>query len=54
VSHVGEKIDIYKILEGNPEGKRLLGRSRLRGEDNIKREHQNNCTDDLYKRREMY
>jgi hypothetical protein len=41
-------------LEGKPEGKRPLRRSRLGGEDNIKREHQNNCTDGLYKRREMY
>jgi hypothetical protein len=26
----------YKILEGNHEGKRLLGRSRCRWEDNVK------------------
>ena len=28
--------DIHKILVGKPEGKRPLGRSRRRGEDNIK------------------
>lgn len=33
---------------------RLLGRSRLRGEDNIKKEHQNNFTGGSYKRKDMY
>jgi hypothetical protein len=31
-----ERIGIYKVLEGKPEGKRLLGRPRHRWEDNIK------------------
>jgi hypothetical protein len=29
----------YKILVGNPEGTRLLGRPRCRWEDNIKMDH---------------
>jgi hypothetical protein len=32
----GEKINAYRLLVGNPEGKRPLGRPRHRGEDNIK------------------
>jgi hypothetical protein len=32
----GEKRNAYRILVGNPEGKRPLGRSRRRWEDNIK------------------
>jgi hypothetical protein len=32
----GEKMIAYKILVGKPEGKRPLGRPRLRWEDNIK------------------
>jgi hypothetical protein len=32
---VGEKRDVYRILVGKPEGKRPLGRLRLRWEDNI-------------------
>jgi hypothetical protein len=31
-----EKRNLYRILVGTPEGKRLLGRSRCRWEDNIK------------------
>jgi hypothetical protein len=31
-----EKRGVYKILVGKPEGKRSLGRPRLRWEDNIK------------------
>jgi hypothetical protein len=33
---VGQKRNVYKILVGNPEGKRPLGRRRRRWEDNIK------------------
>jgi hypothetical protein len=32
----GELRHVYKILVGNPEGKRLLRRPRCRWEDNIK------------------
>jgi hypothetical protein len=32
----GEEKNAYRILVGNPEGKRLLGRSRHRWMDNIK------------------
>jgi hypothetical protein len=32
----GERRDVYRILLRKPEGKRSLGRSRFRGEDNIK------------------
>jgi hypothetical protein len=32
----GEKRNAYRILVGKPEGKRPLGRSRRRWEDNIK------------------
>jgi hypothetical protein len=33
---MGEKKNAYRILVGKPEGKRLLGRPRLRWVDNIK------------------
>jgi hypothetical protein len=33
---MGERRNAYNILVGKPEGKRPLGRSRLRWEDNIK------------------
>jgi hypothetical protein len=33
---MGEKRNAYKILVGNPEGKRALGRPRRRWVDNIK------------------
>jgi len=33
---MGEKRGIYRVLVGKPEGKRQLGRPRLRWEDNIK------------------
>jgi hypothetical protein len=32
----GEKRNAYRFFVGNPEGKRLLGRSRSRWEHNIK------------------
>jgi hypothetical protein len=36
VAHVEEGRDVYRVLIGRPEGKRPLGRSRGRWEDNIK------------------
>jgi hypothetical protein len=33
---VGERRDVYRVMVGKPEGKRSLGRPRLRCEDNIK------------------
>jgi hypothetical protein len=33
---MGEKTKAYRVLVGNPEGKRLLGRPRRRCEDNVK------------------
>jgi hypothetical protein len=33
---MGEMRDVYRVLVGNPEGKRPLGRPRRRWEDNIK------------------
>ena len=36
VARMGERRGAYRILVGKPEGKRLLGRPRLRWEDNIK------------------
>jgi hypothetical protein len=34
----GEKRNVYRLLVGKPEGKRPLGRPRLRSVDNIKRD----------------
>jgi len=36
VARMGERRDICRVLVGKPEGKRPLGRSRRRWEDNIK------------------
>ena len=36
VARMGERRGVYSVLVGKPEGKRPLGRPRLRGEDNIK------------------
>jgi hypothetical protein len=33
---MGEKVNVYRLLEGKPEGKRLLGRPRRRWIDDIK------------------
>jgi len=33
---MGERCGLYRVLVGKPEGKRPLGRPRLRWEDNIK------------------
>jgi len=33
---MGERSGVYRVLVGKPEGKRLLGRTRCRWEDNIK------------------
>ena len=34
--YMGERRDVYRVLDGKPEGKRPLGRPRQRWEDNIK------------------
>ena len=36
MAHMGEERGVHRVLVGKPEGKRPLGRPRLRGEDNIK------------------
>jgi len=36
IAHLGERRGIYSVLVGKSEGKRPLGRPRLRWEDNIK------------------
>jgi hypothetical protein len=36
VARMGERRGVYRVLVGKLEGKRLLGRSRHRWEDNIK------------------
>jgi hypothetical protein len=36
VARMGEKRNVYKLLEGKPKGKRPLGRTRRRRIDNIK------------------
>ena len=36
VARMGERRGVYRILVGQPEGKRPLGRPRRRWEDNIK------------------
>jgi hypothetical protein len=36
VAHMGKRKGAYRVLVGKPEGKRPLGRSRLRWENNIK------------------
>ena len=36
VARMGERRGVYRVLMGKPEGKRRLGRSRRRWEDNIK------------------
>jgi hypothetical protein len=37
---MGERRGVYRVLVGKPEGKRPLGRSRLRCDDNIQMDHQ--------------
>jgi hypothetical protein len=36
VARIGEKRNVYRLLVGKPEGKRLLGRPRRRWVDNIR------------------
>jgi hypothetical protein len=38
VARIGEKMNVYRLLVGKPEGKRQLGRPRRRWTDNIKLE----------------
>jgi len=40
VARIGERIGVYRVLVGKPEGKRPLGRHRRRWEDNIKKDLQ--------------
>ena len=40
VARMGERRGVYRVLVGKPEGKRPLGRSRRRWEDNIKMDPQ--------------
>jgi hypothetical protein len=40
----GEKRGVYRIVIGKPEGKRLLGRAKRAGEDNIKVFYHDNFT----------
>jgi len=40
VARVGERRGVYRVLVGKPEGKRPLGRPRLRWEDNMEMELQ--------------
>jgi hypothetical protein len=39
VARMGEGRGVYRVWVGRPEGKRPLGRPRLRREDNIKMDH---------------
>jgi hypothetical protein len=43
----GEKRNVYRLLAGKPEGKRLLGRPRHRWVDNIRRDLSELGWDDL-------
>jgi len=36
VTSMGDRRSVYRVLVRKPEGKRSLGRTRPRGEDNIK------------------
>jgi hypothetical protein len=38
VACIGEERNVYRVLVGKPEGKRLLGRLRRRWEDGIRME----------------
>jgi hypothetical protein len=40
VERIGERKGVYSVLVGKPEGKRLLGRTGCRWEDNIKMDFQ--------------
>jgi len=40
VARLGARRRVYRVLVEKPEGKRPLGRSRYRWEDNIKMDHQ--------------
>ena len=40
VAHMGERRGVYRVLVGKPKGKRALGRTRLRLEDNNKKDLQ--------------
>jgi len=36
IAHLGESRGVYRVLVGNPKGRRPLGKPRCRWEDNIK------------------
>jgi len=40
VARIGERISVYRVLVGKPEGKRPFARPRRRWEDNIKIDNQ--------------
>jgi hypothetical protein len=40
---MADMINAYKILIGNPEGKKLLRRLRRRWDDNMRHENMKNC-----------
>jgi len=40
VARMGEKRGVYRVLVGKPEGKKPLGRSKRRWEDNVKMDFQ--------------
>ena len=47
VARMGEGRGVYRVLVGKPEGKRPLGRPRLRWEDNIKMDIQDVGCEDM-------
>jgi hypothetical protein len=40
VARMGEERSVYRVLVGNPEGKRPMGRPRRRWEDNVRMDFQ--------------
>jgi hypothetical protein len=48
VARMGEKWNAYRLLVGEPEGNRLLGRPRLRWVDNIKMDVREICLGGLF------
>jgi len=48
VARMGERRGVYRVLVGKPQGKRQLGRPRVRWEDNIKMDLQEMGCGGLY------